>query len=83
MSREAGLDGIQRSAIVLGQYSPAIKGMVVMSKDLEGLYNSIFNNQVPEMWAEKAYTSIKPLASWVTESSDEVDSPPSNDRVFP
>jgi dynein heavy chain len=36
----------------------AIEGMVVMSKDLEGLYNSIFNNQVPEMWAEKAYPSM-------------------------
>ena len=45
----------------------AIKGMVVMSKELEALYNSMFNNTIPDMWMEKAYPSMKPLASWVTD----------------
>jgi dynein heavy chain, axonemal len=45
----------------------AVKGMVVMSKELERVYNFMFNNAVPEMWAEKAYPSMKPLAAWVTD----------------
>merc|ERR1711874_786214 len=29
--------------------------------------NSLFINAVPAMWASKAYPSLKPLASWVTD----------------
>ena len=36
-----------------------------MSPELEGVTNSIFDNQVPDMWADKAYPSLKPLSSWV------------------
>ncbi|KAL2653916.1 hypothetical protein R1flu_022044 [Riccia fluitans] len=43
----------------------ALKGVVVMSPDLEMLCNSIFLNLVPEMWQGKAYPSLKPLASWL------------------
>lgn len=40
-----------------------IQGLVVMSADLEDIFNSIFNAQVPMSWG-KAYPSMKPLASW-------------------
>jgi dynein heavy chain len=43
----------------------ALKGLVVMSQQLEDMANSLFINQVPEMWSGKAYPSLKPLASWV------------------
>ncbi|RUS78759.1 hypothetical protein EGW08_013475 [Elysia chlorotica] len=45
----------------------AIKGLVVMSQQLEDMSNSIFINAVPTMWSGKAYPSLKPLASWVTD----------------
>jgi len=43
----------------------ALKGEVVMTAELEQMGTSLFNNQVPEMWAKAAYPSLKPLASWV------------------
>lgn len=45
----------------------ALKGLVVMSQQLENMANSLFINQVPSMWAAKAYPSLKPLAAWVTD----------------
>ncbi|XP_054832932.1 dynein axonemal heavy chain 1 [Eublepharis macularius] len=45
----------------------ALKGLVVMSSQLELMANSLYNNIVPEMWNSKAYPSLKPLASWVSD----------------
>ncbi|XP_070190635.1 dynein axonemal heavy chain 1-like isoform X2 [Littorina saxatilis] len=42
----------------------ALKGLVVMSQELENMSNSLYNNIVPSMWSDKAYPSLKPLASW-------------------
>nr|KAI8727041.1 hypothetical protein BgiMline_033964 [Biomphalaria glabrata] len=49
----------------LEQLKKAIKGFVVMSEELENVYNAFLNNHVPELWARKAYPSLKSLASWV------------------
>lgn len=49
----------------LKELQKAIKGLVVMSLELDLVYNSFINNQVPEMWANAAYPSLKPLASWI------------------
>lgn len=43
----------------------AIKGEVVMSKELEDMYHSIYINQVPSFWSNVAYPSLKSLAAWV------------------
>lgn len=45
----------------------ALKGLVVMSEDLEKLANSIFDNQVGKLWASKGFLSLKPLGSWIDE----------------
>ncbi|XP_030634236.1 dynein heavy chain 1, axonemal [Chanos chanos] len=45
----------------------ALKGLVVMSSELELMANSLFINAVPEIWKSKAYPSLKPLASWVSD----------------
>lgn len=43
----------------------AIKGLAVMSEQLEAIFNAIVINTVPAMWADAAYPSLKPLGSWV------------------
>jgi len=48
----------------LGTLQKAIKGLVVMSADLEYMYFSFLNGQCPENWTKVAYPSLKPLTSW-------------------
>jgi dynein heavy chain len=48
----------------------AIKGLSVMSKELEDLGSSMVQGRVPELWKAAAYASVKPLASWVQDLLD-------------
>jgi dynein heavy chain len=45
----------------------AIRGEVLMSAELDEQYTAMNNNQVPANWANVAFPSLKPLASWVTD----------------
>ncbi|KAJ3657289.1 hypothetical protein Zmor_009105 [Zophobas morio] len=45
----------------------AIKGLVVMSEALDKMSLSLYSNLVPDLWASKAYPSLKPLGSWVAD----------------
>lgn len=45
----------------------ALKGLVVMSQQLEELSISLYNNMIPKAWADKAYPSLKPLSAWVND----------------
>jgi dynein heavy chain len=58
-----GLLSVVRSSLV--NVGKAIKGEVPMSVELENVCESVFNNLVPDLWAKKAYPSLKPLASWI------------------
>ncbi|XP_074141707.1 dynein axonemal heavy chain 6 isoform X2 [Sminthopsis crassicaudata] len=51
--------------ISLETLDKAIAGFVVMSEEMERVYNSFLNNQVPALWSNAAYPSLKPLSSWV------------------
>jgi dynein heavy chain len=45
----------------------AIRGEVLMSAELDEQYTAMLNNQVPANWANVAYPSLKPLASWMAD----------------
>ncbi|KAM9758655.1 dynein axonemal heavy chain 1 [Menidia menidia] len=45
----------------------ALKGLEVMSSEQELMARSLLNNMVPDVWKAKAYPSLKPLASWVSD----------------
>ncbi|KAI8620571.1 dynein heavy chain and region D6 of dynein motor-domain-containing protein [Chytriomyces sp. MP71] len=59
--------------ITLDNLIKAVKGLVVMSAELEKVFQSLLNNEVPEVWSKAAYPSLKPLASWVKDVKLRVD----------
>lgn len=63
---------LQTMRLSLENLKKAVKGMVLMSKDLEAMYVSILNNQVPLVWSRVAYPSLRPLGSWVENLQERV-----------
>eukprot|EP00826_Nyctotherus_ovalis_P013948 TRINITY_DN13839_c0_g7_i1.p2 TRINITY_DN13839_c0_g7~~TRINITY_DN13839_c0_g7_i1.p2 ORF type:complete len:235 (-),score=51.11 TRINITY_DN13839_c0_g7_i1:46-750(-) len=51
-------------AATLEDLQRAIRGEIAMSQELDNMYSSFINGQVPEVWARLAYPSLKPLFSW-------------------
>lgn len=51
----------------LSDFQKALKGIVVMSADLDSMGDAFATQRVPTMWEAQAYPSLKPLAAWVEE----------------
>ena len=56
----------------LTELEKGIQGLIVMSTDLEAVFESIFIARVPPSW-ERAYPSMKPLAAWTRDLVARVD----------
>jgi len=43
----------------------ALKGLILMSPQLEKASKQLFDGKVPDMWMESSYPSLKPLGGYV------------------
>ncbi|KAI9356982.1 dynein heavy chain and region D6 of dynein motor-domain-containing protein [Zopfochytrium polystomum] len=63
------LEKIRKSISSLQQ---GIQGIVVMTPELDEIFNAIFDSKVPLPWS-KTYLSLKPLASWTRDLNQRVE----------
>lgn len=58
---------IHEVSVSLKEVQKALKGLVLMSAELEQMGNAMVLGRVPALWAAVAYPSLKPLGAWVTD----------------
>ncbi len=64
---------LSRMSSSLRDIKKAIKGMIVMSADLDDMYSAFMNNKLPPIWEKVSFASLKTLASWVRDMTGRVD----------
>ncbi|BFG02702.1 dynein heavy chain 6 axonemal [Drosophila madeirensis] len=57
----------------LANLAKAIKGLVVMSEELENVFKALLANLVPASWAKRSFLSIKPLPNYITDFQRRID----------
>ena len=55
------------------QLKLALIGRIVMSDDMDKVFNSLYNNQVPAVWIKLGFLSLKPLSSWISDLNERVE----------
>ena len=63
------LGAVEKTSI---QLQRAIKGLVVMSSDLETMYEDLMFNSIPRLWKSVSYDSLKSLAAYEVDLQNRV-----------
>merc|ERR1712093_486850 len=58
---------------ILKELQKALRGLVVMSDELDVVFGAMVGNTVPGPWSKAAYPSLKPLAAWVKDLYARID----------
>ena len=59
--------------VSLRELQRALKGLVVLSAELEAMGNACFDQRVPATWTSVAYPSLKPLGPWFKDFMQRMD----------
>jgi len=65
LGRFNSLTSVVRSS--LQDMQKAVKGLLLMSSDLETAFFEIFDGKTPAMWLKNSYPSLKPLGAYVND----------------
>jgi len=63
---------LEQLHLQLPLFRRAVKGLVVMTEDLESVGKGLFMNAVPEGWASVGFLSLKPLIAWYKDLNERV-----------
>jgi len=55
---------INKMRETMSNLKDAIKGIALMSSELDSMYNCFLFNQVPPYWKKISFLSLKPLGAW-------------------
>jgi len=66
MIRYNNLTSVMRPSLI--NVRKALKGLVVMSAELDEVCTAFFDGKVPPLWLGKSFPSLKPLAAYVTDT---------------
>jgi len=50
----------------------ALKGLIVLSGELEEMTNQMYNNQTPDLWKKRSFPSLKPFAAYVDDFAEKM-----------